>query len=87
MCGYPPNFQNIFGISKFKIHMTGESQAGRYVLNIFAAMLDKNDMANFNIFVKPASPYGLERNWYYQGTLLYDLTIGPLDYVQEGFSA
>jgi hypothetical protein len=41
--------------------MTGESQAGRYVLYIFAAMLDKNDMTNFNISVKPASPYGLEQ--------------------------
>ena len=43
------NFQNIFGISKFKIYVTGESYAGRYVPYISAAMLDKNDTDHFDV--------------------------------------
>jgi carboxypeptidase D len=43
------NFQTIFGISKFKIYVTGESYAGRYVPYISAAILDKNDPEHFNL--------------------------------------
>lgn len=43
------NFQTIFGISKFKIYVTGESYAGRYVPYISAAMLDKNDTEHFDL--------------------------------------
>ena len=43
------NFQTIFGISKFKIYVTGESYAGRYVPYISAAMLDKKDTEHFDL--------------------------------------
>lgn len=43
------NFQEIFGIKNFKIYVTGESYAGRYVPYISAAMLDKNDTEHFNL--------------------------------------
>jgi carboxypeptidase D len=43
------NFQKIFGISKFKIYVTGESYAGRYVPYISAAMLDKKDTEHFDL--------------------------------------
>lgn len=37
------NFQEIFGISKFKIYMTGESYAGRYVPYISAEILNRKE--------------------------------------------
>jgi len=43
------NFQQIFGIKNFKIFLTGESYAGRYVPYISAAMLDRKDPAHFNV--------------------------------------
>jgi len=43
------NFQNIFGIKNFKIYVTGESYAGRYVPYISAAMLNKNNKENFDL--------------------------------------
>jgi carboxypeptidase D len=43
------NFQNIFGISNFKIYVTGESYAGRYVPYIASAMLDRKDPTHFNV--------------------------------------
>lgn len=43
------NFEKIFGISNFKIYVTGESYSGRYVPYISAAMLDKNDPEYFNL--------------------------------------
>ncbi len=43
------NFQKIFGISNFKIYVTGESYAGRYVPYIASGMLDKNDTTHFNV--------------------------------------
>lgn len=43
------NFQKTFGISKFKIYVTGESYAGRYVPYISANMLEKNDTDHFNV--------------------------------------
>lgn len=60
-------FQDTFGISNFKIYITGESYAGRYVPYIANAMLDANDTAHFNI----------------SGILVYDPCIGNFDYVQE----
>ena len=42
------NFENIFGISKFKIIATGESYAGRYVPYISAEMIDRCDEDKFN---------------------------------------
>jgi len=43
------NFQKTFGISKFKIYITGESYAGRYVPYISANMLDKNDTDHYDV--------------------------------------
>jgi len=61
------NFQEIFGISKFKIYVTGESYAGRYVPYISANFLDKNDTEHFNL----------------TGALMYDPVIGAFNYVQN----
>ena len=43
------NFQTIFGIKNFKIYVTGESYAGRYVPYISAAMLDEKDKEYFDL--------------------------------------
>ncbi|OQE20012.1 hypothetical protein PENSTE_c014G04437 [Penicillium steckii] len=61
------NFQKTFGIKNFKIYVTGESYAGRYVPYISAAMLDEKDEEYFDL----------------QGALAYDPCIGQFDYVQE----
>ncbi|KUJ08287.1 putative serine-type carboxypeptidase F [Mollisia scopiformis] len=61
------NFQNIFGISNFKIFVTGESYAGRYVPYISAAMLDQNDTTHFNV----------------SGALMYDPCIGDCSFIAE----
>ncbi|KAB8069999.1 Alpha/Beta hydrolase protein [Aspergillus leporis] len=61
------NFQQIFGIKKFKIYVTGESYAGRYVPYISAAMLDQHDKEHYDL----------------NGALVYDPCIGQFDYVQE----
>lgn len=61
------NFENIFGIKNFKIYVTGESYAGRYVPYISAAMIDKHDKTHFDL----------------SGALVYDPCIGAYDYSQE----
>ncbi|KAJ5294471.1 hypothetical protein N7508_009292 [Penicillium antarcticum] len=61
------NFQKLFGIKNFKIYVTGESYAGRYVPYISAAMLDEKDKEYFDL----------------DGALAYDPCIGQFDYVQE----
>ncbi|KAM3087816.1 hypothetical protein ACMFMG_001886 [Clarireedia jacksonii] len=61
------NFQKTFGIKKFKIFVTGESYAGRYVPYISAAMLDKNDTDHFDV----------------AGALAYDPVIGSYVYAQQ----
>ena len=43
------NFQDIFGIKNFKIYVTGESYAGRYVPYVSAAMLDANDKEYYDL--------------------------------------
>jgi carboxypeptidase C (cathepsin A) len=48
------NFQKKFGIKKFKIFVTGESYAGRYVPYIAAEMLNRNDPDYFNVTGKLA---------------------------------
>ncbi|KAJ6131487.1 hypothetical protein N7523_001193 [Penicillium sp. IBT 18751x] len=65
------NFQKTFGIKNFKIFVTGESYAGRYVPYISAAMLDEKDKEYFDL----------------QGALAYDPCIGQFDYVQEEIPA
>ncbi|CAL5872611.1 uncharacterized protein PFLUO_LOCUS6876 [Penicillium psychrofluorescens] len=61
------NFQETFGIKNFKIYVTGESYAGRYVPYISAAFLDQKDKEYFDL----------------DGALAYDPCIGQFDYVQE----
>lgn len=43
------NFQKTFGIKNFKIYVTGESYAGRYVPYISLAMLEKNNTEYFDL--------------------------------------
>ena len=43
------NFQKKFGIKNFKIFVTGESYAGRYVPFISAAMLDEKDKEYYDL--------------------------------------
>lgn len=43
------NFEDIFGIQNYKIYVTGESYAGRYVPYISGAMLDQNDETYYNL--------------------------------------
>ncbi|PVH87001.1 alpha/beta-hydrolase [Cadophora sp. DSE1049] len=61
------NFQKIFRIKNFKIYVTGESYAGRYVSYIASAMLDKKDPEYFNV----------------SGALIYDPCIGSCTYTQQ----
>ncbi|KAJ5693178.1 hypothetical protein N7462_002601 [Penicillium macrosclerotiorum] len=61
------NFQKLFGIKNFKIYVTGESYAGRYVPYISAAMLDEKDKEYFDL----------------HGALAYDPCIGQFDYIQQ----
>lgn len=49
------NFQNLFGISKFKIFVTGESYAGIYVPYISAEMLDRKDPDHLDVQGEPDS--------------------------------
>jgi len=43
------NFETIFDIKNFKIYITGESYAGRYVPYISAAMIDKHNRTCFGL--------------------------------------
>ncbi|KAJ5921350.1 hypothetical protein N7466_009676 [Penicillium verhagenii] len=61
------NFQEIFGIKNFKIYVTGESYAGRYVPYISAAILDEQNKEYFDL----------------HGALAYDPCIGQFDWVQQ----
>ncbi|KAH9222741.1 carboxypeptidase S3, penicillopeptidase S3, CPD-S3 [Leptodontidium sp. 2 PMI_412] len=65
--GFFANFQKIFGIKNFKIYVTGESYAGRYVPYIASATLNKNDTEHFKVF----------------GALMYDPCIGSCTYTQQ----
>ncbi|MCJ1280044.1 hypothetical protein MMC21_007869 [Puttea exsequens] len=61
------NFELAFGIKNFKIYVTGESYAGRYVPYISAAMLDQNDTIYYDL----------------SGALVYDPVIGQFVYTEE----
>ncbi|KAL4890848.1 Alpha/Beta hydrolase protein [Aspergillus ambiguus] len=61
------NFQKLFGIKNFKIFVTGESYAGRYVPYVSATMLDQDDKEYYDL----------------KGALVYDPCIGQYDYVQQ----
>lgn len=67
--GFFKNFEEIFGIKNFKIYVTGESYAGRYVPYIANAMLDQNDTEYFNV----------------SGALTYDPCIGSYAYTNNAF--
>lgn len=43
------NFEKLFGIEDYKIYVTGESYAGRYVPYISAEMLDRKDTKYFDL--------------------------------------
>jgi carboxypeptidase D len=43
------NFEEKFGIKNYKIYVTGESYAGRYVPFISAAMLDEKNKEYFDL--------------------------------------
>jgi carboxypeptidase D len=43
------NFEKAFGIKNFKIYVTGQSYAGRYVPYISAAMLDQKDKTYYDL--------------------------------------
>lgn len=58
---------DIFAIKNFKIYVTGESYAGRYVPYVSAAMLDQNDKESFDL----------------AGALMYDPVIGQYEYVGQ----
>ncbi|KAF2228602.1 alpha/beta-hydrolase [Viridothelium virens] len=65
--GFFENFLDTFGITNFKIYVTGESYAGRYVPYVSAAMLDRNDTSKFDL----------------SGALMYDPVIGQYEYVGQ----
>lgn len=65
------NWQDIFGISNYKIYVTGESYAGRYVPYVAGAMIDMNDTEHFNV----------------SGALMYDPVIGQYEYIGQTIAA
>lgn len=81
------NFEKLFGIKNFKIYVTGESYAGRYVSYISAAMLNEKDTEYYDLkgtsapthFRKLVPNIGLSS----LGALVYDPVIGDFNYVQE----
>ncbi|KAL9073142.1 MAG: hypothetical protein Q9157_004855 [Trypethelium eluteriae] len=65
--GFFKNWEQLFGIENYKIYVTGESYAGRYVPYISAEMLDQNDQRYFNL----------------SGAITYDPCIGSFDVVGQ----
>lgn len=47
--GFLKNWENIFGVRGYRIFLTGESYAGRYIPYISAAMLDRDDKGLFDV--------------------------------------
>ena len=47
--GFYKNFAQTFGLNNFKVYVTGESYAGRYVPYISSAMLDQKDPEYFDL--------------------------------------
>ena len=60
--GFFKNFQDIFSIKNYKIYVSGESYAGRYVPYVSAAMLDQDDKEHYDL----------------SGALMYDPVIGQV---------
>ncbi|KAF2672312.1 alpha/beta-hydrolase [Microthyrium microscopicum] len=65
--GFLKNFETTFGIENYKIYVTGESYAGRYVPYVSAAVLNQKDKNYFDL----------------GGSMMYDPCIGQYDTVQE----
>lgn len=65
------SFEQLFGIKNFKVYVTGESYAGRYVPYIAAAMLDQNDTTYYNV----------------SGAMVFDPCIGEFNGIQEEYTA
>lgn len=64
-------FEDIFGIRDYKVFLTGESYAGRYLSYIASHMLDAEDPEHFDV----------------AGALLYDPTIGEFESIQSQIPA
>ena len=64
--GFFKNWEKLFGIQDYKIYLTGESYAGRYVPYIGAKMLDQKDSTYFDL----------------SGALLYSPCIGDCGFIQ-----
>ncbi|KAI9703449.1 MAG: hypothetical protein M1820_005922 [Bogoriella megaspora] len=65
--GFFKNWEKLFDIQNYKIYVTGESYAGRYVPYISAQMLDQNDTTYYDL----------------SGALVYDPCIGSFDVVGQ----
>jgi carboxypeptidase D len=65
--GFFKNWAALFGTAGFKVYVTGESYAGRYIPYISAAMLNTGDKSTYNV----------------SGALIYDGCIGQFDVIQE----
>ena len=67
--GFFENFQKLFGIKNYKIYVTGESYAGRYVPYISGAMVDRANKTHFDLsgalmckwFTPPVGHPGISR--------------------------
>src|ERR1700712_1156854 len=77
--GFLKNFQLAFGIQNFKIYVTGESAAGRYVPYISAALLDEKNEEYFNLkgnFGRLKATFDFLLLTFELGAMVYDPTIG-----------
>jgi hypothetical protein len=64
--GFFKNFQDTFGIKNFKIYVTGESYAGRYVPYISAAMLDAKNKEYYDLNGKVPFPRRLLFSFFFR---------------------
>lgn len=65
--GFFKNFVDTFGLQNRKVHIAGESYAGRYVPHIADAMLNKNDSTYYDV----------------KGVMIYDPTIAEEVILEE----
>lgn len=72
------NFESLFGIANYKIYVTGESYAGRYVSYISAAMLEQNDTKHYDLSGKLPTPLPWNQQWIYRVFLTVDCIKAPL---------
>lgn len=87
--GFFLNFQKTFGISKFKIYVTGESYAGRYVPYISANFLDQNNTDHFDLAgqLNQLTFRTTDKLTLTLGALMYDPCIGSYNLIQEQMPA